>query len=352
MDQDSNRDRELILDDLISLAEEVDRILEGVNYLLDLTYDHVERLKRVSEGPLTITKFKTSLNEFDYWMSRVNKDIKDVGLNENYEYLIIRSRYAWAVEGIRNYLVTEESLNFKRTLNEDTDMLYYLAIRSKSGFFSFSSNAYLDLWLIGYVLIGSSLDNGIDAPRQEFDRILSEHYSISAPAVAMELGLSQYPLALRSSSYYILQGFMRVAKLIIMVDIIPQSGQTPSLEDNFDLTDEEIKEIDPDDLCGHALDWYHERGIHLVEDFDVTVHAWSGENHQRGTHIRFRHNNWTLTESVPNIQFHPMMPLHNGEHERVDVEFPLRELVKLLQQRWSDVEYTRIAEFIAEKQAR
>ncbi|CRG91376.1 hypothetical protein PISL3812_08424 [Talaromyces islandicus] len=324
-------DNEMFLDESIAMAQAVDRILEGVNSLLDLTSDHIEQLKRVSDGPMIIYKFETSPEEFDYWMSGAGKGIKDIGLDENYEHFVIRLRYAWAIEGLRNFVLSEESLKFKRALSTITTLSFYLTPRTKS----------------------SSLDNGIDAPQQEFDRILSEYYSISAPAVAIELALSSSPNLLRQSSREVLKGFKYVNKIIIMLNIFPQSSQKSSPEDNFDLTDEEIQEMDENELCARAHKWYHERGIYLSEEFDLTVHYWNGENYERdSTHIRFRHNEWILTTSTPNLKFSLKRHLPNGELESIQVEYPLRELVNALQQRWTMVEYSRITEFVAEKQGR
>jgi hypothetical protein len=73
-------DREIIPDETISMAEQMLQILEGVDCLLDLFSDHIERLKLLSDGPMVIDKFETSLEEFDYWSSRAGNRIMDVGL--------------------------------------------------------------------------------------------------------------------------------------------------------------------------------------------------------------------------------------------------------------------------------
>jgi hypothetical protein len=73
-------DKEIIPDETISMAEQMLQILEGVDCLVDLFSDHIERLKLLSDGPMVIDKFETSLEEFDYWSSRAGNGVKDVGL--------------------------------------------------------------------------------------------------------------------------------------------------------------------------------------------------------------------------------------------------------------------------------
>lgn len=127
-------DQEVVLNDTITKTRQIRQILEDVDCLLDLTNDHIERLKQLVDGPLIIRKFDTSLGEFDYWSSSAGEGIKDVGLDENYEFFVIRWRYVWAVEGIRNFMLDHESLRFKRSLN-NTTRKFYLTVRSKSELF-------------------------------------------------------------------------------------------------------------------------------------------------------------------------------------------------------------------------
>lgn len=84
--------REIVPAVVDHLIAEIDRILQDVNCLMDLTNDHVESLLdlRDYEGPLVINKFTTSISEFDAWKNSNGREIRDIGLDGRFQHVVIR----------------------------------------------------------------------------------------------------------------------------------------------------------------------------------------------------------------------------------------------------------------------
>lgn len=257
-------------------------------------------------------------------------------------------RYGWVIEAINQFLESYSLDYFKQSMEHDTALHYYIMTRGKSEYFS-PSNIFL-IHLAKSACIGSHLDNGIDRPRGNFDRILNEYYQSQAPAIAIEIAFTRDASALPyRSPANVLTGMKDVTKVIILLRFRHQSAQLPSIDDNWYLDEDVMKEMNYMDLYYHALKWYTERGICAVEEFDMSIHTWHGMRHVDDPAIHMRPYVWVGSDSVEDYRFRAESFWSNGQ---VEVTFPLGRLVHFLQHSRAIAFRNRMMEAIATKQGR
>lgn len=110
---------------------QINRILDRVHSLNDLSADNIIELRRISEHSLILDKFKVSSAEYWNWLDKVGDDIRGVECDAQNACIVLKGCPGWMYEAVidvirrRLFSELEDRLSTATSLN-------YVSISSKS----------------------------------------------------------------------------------------------------------------------------------------------------------------------------------------------------------------------------
>lgn len=78
--------------------DRINRILDRVDSLDDLSADDIIELRRISESSLVIDKFKVSSAEYSDWIHKVGDDIRGVEYDARNARIVLKGGPKWMHE--------------------------------------------------------------------------------------------------------------------------------------------------------------------------------------------------------------------------------------------------------------
>lgn len=105
---------------------EIERILDRVQSLDDLSADDVIELRRLSEHSLVLNKFKVSPTAYRDWLDKIGGDIRGVEYDAQNAYVVLKGCPGFMHEAATGVL-HEFLVEIRKKLNDATGLCYYLS---------------------------------------------------------------------------------------------------------------------------------------------------------------------------------------------------------------------------------
>ncbi|KAH8691231.1 hypothetical protein BGW36DRAFT_261421, partial [Talaromyces proteolyticus] len=89
--------------------DQIKHILQDVSCLMDLSIEHINRLRGVTEAPFAIDKFQVSMADYCEWLSILGDDIRGIELDGQRQRLVFKecpgAMHEIAVDVVREFLL-------------------------------------------------------------------------------------------------------------------------------------------------------------------------------------------------------------------------------------------------------
>ncbi|KAF3407157.1 hypothetical protein DPV78_000013, partial [Talaromyces pinophilus] len=223
--------------------DRVNRILDRVDSLNDLSADDIIELRHISESSLVIDKFKVSSAEYWDWINKVGDNIRGVEYDARNAPIVLKGGRKWMHEAATGviYVFLDK---IRDTLNAATGLDYSLSGGKEC-----------------------LLNDEFESVKQA-DASL-ERLDSKRPTVVLEVGVSVTTNKLYDDAERWLAGNSDT-KLVILVDIMEKDRRKTS-NDNWGLSATDFRE----------KVWYRSKGILLVGTFELSVHLWYSDHDRR-----------------------------------------------------------------------
>ena len=221
--------------------------LANIRSIFDLNEETVGYLTYVLEGRVTLTPFRTSIDEFYAWRA-VNPTVRDVEYDASIQRVVIKSTStglhettltvfeAWLGEWAAEINDTEDTDEFRCYTCASADIRGPYEVSEKQ--------ADVGMWKVG------------------------DQY----PLLVVEVGVNE---SLRQDRLRWLNGTSNQTTTVILVNITEENRPDPPAEnETWGLAPIELYNIDHKNLANHIFNWYRERNIPLVGNhikYDINV---------------------------------------------------------------------------------
>jgi hypothetical protein len=321
---------------------QIDRILDSIHSLDDLSADDVIELRRISERSLVLDKFKVSPAEYQNWVDKVGGANRGVEYDAQNACLVLKERPGWMHEAASQLISSRLLRELEDRLSAATGSRYFL---------TGSTGMLIDLspymsWFINLtIFLDCSLEgkDGISVKQADASLMGGAEW----PAVVLEVGVSETTNKLYEDARRWLEGSEGNTKLVILVDIQENNRQTIS-KDNLGLSAAEFQQRRHPELSRHILQWYRSREIRLFGSFHLSVHLWYSDHDEqcilnKAAFSQDNKINLTTVQDIP-LRLEHLMPAGSRLDVTQPLLFPLRRLVDTLQNGFEHVEIQRASD--------
>ncbi|OKL55671.1 hypothetical protein UA08_09025 [Talaromyces atroroseus] len=307
--------------------DQIERILDRIHSLDDLSANDITELRRISEHSLVLDKFKISPTEYRNWLDTVGNDIRGVEYDAQKACLVLKERPGW-MHGTAAGIVYGLLFSLQYRL-ESTTGIRYLSTGS----------------------IVCSLDNKFSGSTKQADASLRGLYS-KWPIIVLEVNTCDSTRKLFEDARRWLEGSDGNTKLVILVDVQEKERRSTST-DSWGLSELDFPKISHRRLSEHITQWYQSRRIRLVGNFALSVHLWYSDGNRQCILNKavFAPGNLIDLATIKDIPLRLSGLMPGREHLDRDepLFFPLRELVNTLQNGFEDVEIQRASDLAENK---
>ncbi|KAI7969098.1 hypothetical protein EIK77_006003 [Talaromyces pinophilus] len=282
--------------------DQIERILDRVHSLDDLSADDIIELRHLSEQSIVINRFKIFPAQYYDWLDRIGDNICGVEYDAQHACVILKGGPSWMHEAAADVIHCPLAGKFRGSSKQ--------------------------------------ADASLKKSKAEW------------PVVVLEVGISETTTKLYEDAERWLEGSDSDTKLVILVDI-QETRNWKTSNDKWGLSEADFRQLSHRALSRYIFQWYRSRGIQLVGSFKLSVYLWYSDGDRQcilndAAFSPGKLIDLTTIQDIP-LRLDYLMPSGSDFDLSQPLLFPLRHLVHTLQNGFEDIEIQRASKLAKEE---